>query len=796
MLEALSEHHLAMLRSSAITDEVIEARGYFTARKKVELASLGFSQQQQLVPALVIPVFVPHGVVVLYQSRPDQPRMRQGRLVKYETLSGARMALDVPPRTRTLLADPSIPLFITEGVKKADALASHGLCAVALLGVWNFRGTNELGGKTLLPEFESIALNGRQVFVVYDSDVMLKPAVAAAMSRLGAMLKGRDAHVRYVYLPSGAAGEKVGVDDYLAQGHGVDDLYMLATTELRSLPEGTPDDEEPATQADALVAIGRHEYLFRDPQGTPFARITAGEHLETWPLNSKSFKRWLRHQYFTRHGKAPGSDAVTNALGVLEGIAVFEGPEHALSVRIARHEEAIWYDLGDDQWRAVRIDASGWEVVDRPPPLFRRYAHQAPQVTPLPGGDLNRIFDFLNVHPASRTLLACWLIVAFVPDVPHPVPDFHGEKGAGKSVGQRVLRRLIDPSHVETLSFSGDVREVVQQLAHHYCPLYDNLDGLPPWLSDLLCRAVTGEGFSKRELYSDDDDVIYSYRRVILINGVNVIAQRSDLLDRSMLIELQRITPERRREEREFWAEFDAIRPHLIGAIFDALSRAMAVYDRIQLPALQRMADFTRWGAAAAEALGDGADAFVRAYAENLGVQTREAVEGDLVGSAVLALMDGRDDEWSGTPSELLSALEEAGEATRLFRRNANGKVDARGWPGAPHILSRRLKQVMSNLADLGLTLASGRGDDRTITIRRASQQGGESSDGSVGSDGADSIPGGVPDATVATVAEIATFRVPSLPAPFPVVTRPRRATHGVIAGTDTNEPRMESGEL
>lgn len=813
--DRLSEQHLAMLHASAISDEVIEARGYFTAKRKVELADLGFSGQQQSVPALVIPVYAPHGEVVLYQARPDQPRMRDGKVVKYETPARARMALDVPPAARPLLGNPNVPLFITEGVKKADALASRGLCGVALLGVWNFRGVNDLGGKTLLAGFESIALNdGRQIFVVYDSDVMLKASVAGAMSRLGAVLESRGARARYIYLPSGAAGEKVGVDDYLAQGHGVDDLFALATTELRALPEGAAEDEEPATQSDALVAIGRQEYLFHDPQGTPFARITVGEHLETWSLNSKSFKRWLRHQYFTRHGKAPGSDAVINALGVLEGLAVFEGPEHTLSVRVARHEGAIWYDLGDDQWRAVRIDERGWEVVDRPPPLFRRYAHQAPQVTPLPGGDLSRIFDFLNVHPTGRTLLVCWLVVAFVPDVPHPVPDFHGEKGAGKTIGQRVLRRLIDPSHVETLSFAGDVREVVQQLAHHYCPLYDNLDQLPAWLSDLLCRAVTGEGFSKRELYSDDDDVIYAYRRVILVNGVNVVAQRSDLLDRSMLVELQRIAPDQRREERELWAEFETVRPFLLGAIFDVLSRAMAAYDRIELPTLQRMADFTRWGAAAAEALGDGASAFVRAYAENLGVQTREAVEGDLVGSAVLALME-TNDEWSGTPTELLAVLESVGESNRLFRRNANGKVDDRRWPGAPHILSRRLKHVMSNLADLGLVLESGRGNDRTVTIRRATPQGAESSDGAVGSDGADSIPDSVPPvatavatspdpistvatggadlpdpirpvATDATDAAFATLRVPA-----------PRAVSGTSLGTPgLDQPGMESGEL
>ena len=71
-----------------------------------------------------------------------------GDCTSCETPAKSRMALDVPPTVRHLLGDPNVPLFITEGVKKADALASRGLCAVALLGVWNFRGVNDQGGKT------------------------------------------------------------------------------------------------------------------------------------------------------------------------------------------------------------------------------------------------------------------------------------------------------------------------------------------------------------------------------------------------------------------------------------------------------------------------------------------------------------------------------------------------------------------------------------------------------------------------------------------------------------------------
>ena len=147
--------------------------------------------------------------------RPDAPRHgKDGKLIKYELPKDAGVRLDCPPRCQPMLADPSIPLWITEGQKKADALASHGLCAIALLGVWNFKGRNPFGGTTLLADFDYIALNGRDVRIVFDNDVMTKPQVRQALDRLTEHLQRKGAHVTAVYLPQ-TGGKKVGVDDYL-----------------------------------------------------------------------------------------------------------------------------------------------------------------------------------------------------------------------------------------------------------------------------------------------------------------------------------------------------------------------------------------------------------------------------------------------------------------------------------------------------------------------------------------------------------------------------------------------------
>jgi hypothetical protein len=244
----LFDQHQAKLESSAISVDVARERGYVTADTAKGLHRHGFSKAQCEVmrdggQALVIPLWDVFGERAGHQMRPDAPRALKGRIAKYETQFALKMMLDVPPRIRPHLGDPSRSLFITEGPLKADSMVSAGLDTVALLGVWNWRGTNNQGGKVALPDWEQVALEDRQVYVVFDSDAMLKQGVHDACARLGAYLGRRGAHVAYVYLPS-ENGQKVGADDYLANGGTAAGIVALATSELRKLP-GEPTEKEP-----------------------------------------------------------------------------------------------------------------------------------------------------------------------------------------------------------------------------------------------------------------------------------------------------------------------------------------------------------------------------------------------------------------------------------------------------------------------------------------------------------------------------------------------------------------------
>src|SRR5512146_1318643 len=267
----LSDQHYQMLRKSAITGEGIASRGYRTVEDAGELRGLGFSPAQCRAPGLLIPLWTPDGEQ-LAVYRPDNPRVVENKnkrnpdgthpnkIIKYEFPRGASMRLDCPPLARPGLGDPTRPLWITEGQKKADSLVSAGLCAIALLGVWNWRGTNGAGGKVLLADWNFIALNGRDVRIVFDSDVVQKPEVKQALDALVAMLANKHASVAVVYLPPEPGRGKVGVDDWFYAGHTVDELEALveaprlapapAAASIRLLDEVPPAIRRPLTLVD------------------------------------------------------------------------------------------------------------------------------------------------------------------------------------------------------------------------------------------------------------------------------------------------------------------------------------------------------------------------------------------------------------------------------------------------------------------------------------------------------------------------------------------------------------------
>lgn len=239
--ELLESHLGHLLKETGLDLDVVRERKYRSVTGKAELSRLGFASSQQRVPGLLIPLWGVDGKLAGYQLRPDNPRINSsGKAIKYEMPAGSSNRLDCPPRCKIDLGNPKLPLWVTEGSKKADALATHGACAVSVTGVWGFKGKNEFGGTTFLADWDHIALKDRAIYLAFDSDVMTKEPVRQALTRLSTHLELRGGRVQAVILPQDGEA-KVGIDDFLLS-HTIEAAEKLAADPQFQLPE---DNERP-----------------------------------------------------------------------------------------------------------------------------------------------------------------------------------------------------------------------------------------------------------------------------------------------------------------------------------------------------------------------------------------------------------------------------------------------------------------------------------------------------------------------------------------------------------------------
>lgn len=607
-----------------------------------------------------------------------------------------------------LASDPTQTVYLAEGEKDALNLAAAGAVATTNPGGAGKWRVCEKHGQGRFSE----PLRDRAIVILPDNDEAGRRHAADVAERLRVVA----ASVKIMALPGLPA--KGDVSDWLRNGGTAEALTALAA----AAPVWGPKDSgenvgggAPAnSQAKLLVEIAIESglELFHDQRDEPFAAIPDERGRRVVSVASKDFGLWLRRLVWAKLGSAPSGEVITTARHTLASIARFDGPRHELHVRIAWHEGAIWVDL--DGRAAVRITPGRWEVVEHPPILFRCFGHQKPFPRPCRGGKVDDCLRYLRIaDPKTRLLFVCYLAAAMIPGIPVAAVIVHGVQGATKTTLLKIVKRLLDPSAIEVRGGVRDLTEFAQAAAQNRVLFFDNLSTVPDWLSDALCRAVTGEGWSKRSLYTDEDSTVFEYRGVVGLAGINVVANRADLLDRSIIIPMEPVPQGERQAERQFWEEFEAARPAILGGIFDVLAKAMAIEPTLVLPRLPRMADFARWGAAASSAMGRRPEEFLDAYRENTGRQNDAAVEASPIAQTVLSLMESRI-EWEGSPSDLLTALDE--EAGRL-RINTKD----REWPKAPNWVARRIRQVQPNLLSMGVEFHDQRSNDqRSILLRKS----------------------------------------------------------------------------
>ncbi|MBF0516713.1 MAG: hypothetical protein HQK97_06285 [Nitrospirae bacterium] len=434
-----------------------------------------------------------------------------------------------------------------------------------------------------------------------------------------------------------------------------------------------------------VISLAKKYLMYKDRSGTIYAFVNS----RSIPIEGKQFKNTLINDFYKSEKYPAGKEAINAAISVLSAQTAESGIERRLELRVYRENDNIYYDLCNG--RVVRISGEGWSI-EAARPMFRSLPHQKEQVEPAHGGDVHKIFNYLNISENAKLLMLCYLIACFIPDIARPILHPIGSQGMGKTTMGKVIRALIDPSNADALITPKDEEDVKLNLYNNYYPVFDNLSGVDSRLSDILSQVVTGCGFERRELYTDNDVRTYRLQRTMCLTGINCVTKKPDLMERVLLMPLERIDERDRKEERLFWNNFNADKPFILGGIFDTLSRAISIYPTLRLDRKPRLADFATWGYAIAEALGYSGDDFLKAYILNKETREEELIHGDTLLQTIIMFMADRD-TYTGYMKDYYKGLKD----------DAKPESDDKSFPKSENKLRAALERIRETLNGRGI---------------------------------------------------------------------------------------------
>ncbi len=450
----------------------------------------------------------------------------------------------------------------------------------------------------------------------------------------------------------------------------------------------TPEKPKVPPVADRLV------YYVQDADWPLFLDQHAEAHtlVEGQAVPISRTNRLLTKLLYTREEKAPSNDGLIGARRVLDMLAHDSGDVRELHTRAAFHESAVFYQLAPG--RVVRIDEKGWELDPDPPVYFRAVKNLQPLPDPVRGGKIEDLEEFVNLKTErDKRLFKTYVTLTPLAHIPRPILQATGTHGAGKTTASRVPKRLLDPTSNETVTI--DKRDFLQKAAHCYILMLDNQNSLPEWFQDTLCRLVTGESDSKRVLYSDDEDLVWSMKRAVLLNGINPPSERGDVQDRTLPIELERLDRNKRLAEDDFWMQFSLKQPELLGAVFDALSGALRARHTVKLDERPRLTDWGLYAAALYESQGWGVDTFVQDWKLVEEAQNQGTLDGSIVAQAVIHYMKDKD-RVEMTAAKLHEAIQKGCE-------DALDLSNDKTWPKTGRTIWKKVREVTPLLEAHGI---------------------------------------------------------------------------------------------
>ena len=406
--------------------------------------------------------------------------------------------------------------------------------------------------------------------------------------------------------------------------------------------------------------------------------------------SSDALRSSLAKAYRDVHRSTPSTKALADALTNLQGEALDVSPEQ-VELRVAKYKDGVVIDLGDPSGRAVVVMHGKWELVDRSPVIFRRTPMTAPLPEPKHIEGQRDLRSFLNVTDESWPLVWGWMVAAFMPSMPHPILMLGGEQGTGKTTAAGMVSNIVDPSPGgAVVSMPKGAEQWAVTAKNSWVVSVDNVSGISNWWSDALCRAVTGDAWVCRKLYTDGEVSVLQFKRCIILTSIDAGALRGDLGERVLKVELERIEGCHRMSERQLKKQYQEAHPHIFAQILDELAKVLAQLPEVNIQDKPRMADF----AEVLQALDDVDDAdnrFLYLYQTQGRVIAGDVAEDSAVGAAIIQLIHEHT-RWEGTATELLESIAP--------------EKPGRMWPNSPRALSAELKPLTPGLRVRGVEVS------------------------------------------------------------------------------------------
>jgi hypothetical protein len=497
-------------------------------------------------------------------------------------------------------------------------------------------------------------------------------------------------------------------------GKGWPEARELLEPDFKDQQRGE-SEKRGASQKLLELALNDGMTFVHDVAGTPFVivrRLNGQTAIQ--PVQSVTFRQLLCKRYYEEYRAPVSGNAVSDARAVMEGLAVYEGPEVEIYLRYYNADGLIEIDLGDEQWRKVCITPKGWSTEPHGERRFRRPRGMLALPEPMPGGSIDELRRFVHVDDENFVRLLMFAVCAMRGCGPYPILPIGGEQGSAKSTAARVLKKLIDPSKPLVRPDCKDERELAIIANNNHFIAFDNLSELSPRMADAICRLSTGGGFSTRQLYSDFDEILFEAQRPIVMTSIIDLLNRADVAERSLPAQcLPFVDEDERIDEELFWAEFDAAKPRLFGALLDLLSIALARLPEVTAakPRLGRMADACKWTMAAEPGLPIELGGIPAIWDETYRETVTAALESSPIATPLISILNGRLETecfFECTMSELLKDVN--GVAPEEAKKS-------RLWPQSPQSLSNRLKRLSPALRAAGFTFGEAlpRQNDRRV---------------------------------------------------------------------------------